>query len=251
MENKKYRLPEREWYSLNQAVKYIQYKTNFSIDIDDLWHYFYIGKLEICICINVNDNFMRIGDLEIERENVYFVENPSFIIDGNDISVLDEEDNVEINIDGVFDKRYFGDDKVYRGFLNVLPSANNYTFIEDVLLKKGLQISFCNRLIIPRVKGYKEIKMFYLQFKKTECFNAWKVYLSPNEVYILHENLENFLSGNTEEFERVNKALKKGVGRPEKKGNNIILELGKINTKYYPTASANKLAMASGQVKRK
>lgn len=244
MENKKYRLPEREWYSLNQAVKYIQYKTNFPIDINDLWHYFYIGKLEACICINVNNDFIQIGDFKIERKNAHFIENPTLFIDGDDVSVLGDEDETEININDVFDKQYWGDNKVYRGFLTVLPNINNYAFIENVLVKRGLQLSFCNQLTIPRVKGYKEVKLFYLQFEKTEEFNAWKEYLSPDEVYILHESLENFLNGNTEEFERVNKALKRGIGRPKTKTNDVLLELGRINARYYPTASANKLAKA-------
>ena len=61
MENKKYRLPEREWFSLEGAIKEIKKRTGEEIEIEDLIHFWNIGKLEISINVTINYGFLSVG----------------------------------------------------------------------------------------------------------------------------------------------------------------------------------------------
>ena len=76
MENKKYRLPEREWFSLEGAIKEIKKRTGEEIEIEDLIHFWNIGKLEISINVTINYGFLSVGNCcfsfdDVEHFTIY------------------------------------------------------------------------------------------------------------------------------------------------------------------------------------
>lgn len=248
-----YKLPEREWYNLEQAAKYIQFKTGYPMEVSDLWHYFYLGKLEVCVCITMGDRFLRIGRFEIPRSEFIFLENPRYVLsDGIPLIQGESDDEIskeEIQVENVFSKEDWGlKTPVYRGFLNVIPKVFNYAEIEQDFISKGLQVSIASDLMIPMINGYKEKKRFFIYYEKRDVFDAYNNYLKPTELYILREKLEQFLKGedNAENkaYQEIVKAAKNPVGRPKIEYEETILELGRINAKHYKAASANKLAVA-------
>ncbi|MCT8845613.1 hypothetical protein NUQ40_11850, partial [Glaesserella parasuis] len=88
MSESKYTLPPREWYSLEQAVKRIQQLTGETIEIEELIHYWLIGKLNIAINIffsNSRLNYIFNGNTHILEEL-----NANEMIIGNKIIELDK-----------------------------------------------------------------------------------------------------------------------------------------------------------------
>lgn len=70
MENTKYRLPEREWYSLEGAIKEIKKKTGEELEIIDLLHFWNMGKLDLSVKIHISPFFIEIAKNSYRKKDI-------------------------------------------------------------------------------------------------------------------------------------------------------------------------------------
>ncbi|WP_456069851.1 hypothetical protein [Haemophilus paraphrohaemolyticus] len=87
MENKKYRLPEREWFSLEGAVKEIKKKTGEEIEIIDLLHFWDMGTLDLSVYIKISPFAIDIGKKMYRKKDI-----TSFSVCDNFDTLLNETD---------------------------------------------------------------------------------------------------------------------------------------------------------------
>lgn len=85
-----HKLPPRKWYTLEQAVKQINRLTKENIDIDDLLHFAFINKLELCVYVKYKEDDRFIIDGEIKRE---YIENNGNQL-SNDINLVFSQNTI-------------------------------------------------------------------------------------------------------------------------------------------------------------
>ncbi|KMK50518.1 hypothetical protein RO21_11295 [[Actinobacillus] muris] len=69
----KYQLPPRKWYTLEQAIKRIKQLTGEELEIEDLLHFWKIRKIEICAFCLMSPEEIKIGNLDIQDSGFSFV----------------------------------------------------------------------------------------------------------------------------------------------------------------------------------
>ena len=127
------KLPNRKWYTLQQAADKLTRESGEPVTVEDLIHYAYIGDLELCIDVyydntdskqNFNENRIKnciiddkeyaIDGLFIENgytPNIDFIKSLNIKLDNNYI-VVDE--NMKTNIDGIYASGDIIKKKVYQ-----------------------------------------------------------------------------------------------------------------------------------------
>lgn len=68
-----YEIPNREWYSLEQAIKRVYKLTGEEISIEDLIHYWGVGKLEIKTSIVITPDILIIGGVKVPAVDIRFM----------------------------------------------------------------------------------------------------------------------------------------------------------------------------------
>lgn len=195
MTDKKYNLPPRKWYTLEQAIKRIQKLTGEELEIADLLHYWYLGKLELSVYIskNGNDDF-QIGKHNFTKEEYMLIEKPIFVINTNgEIELEGEADKSEFEIKHIFSKLSFDDFITYRGLISIYSSIWNSVDIEEEIIEKGICLSFANQLFSAKHPDTNSRMSFYL--KITDFKKSRNSYLEPKDLFILSEHLNDFVSG--------------------------------------------------------
>ncbi|MDO9956872.1 hypothetical protein Q7471_08910 [Glaesserella parasuis] len=232
MSESKYTLPPREWYSLEQAVKRIQQLTGETIEIEELIHYWLIGKLNIAINIffsNSRLNYIFNGNTHILEEL-----NANEMIIGNKIIELDKINHYTYQQENNLENRKFFKDSnfilSYFEFDNLLEKTEKMKcfkalkgfFFDDYYNDVNCLITTAKGLFYLNYHGNSNVysENFYRiekTFKKTNKIpydfisSLFQVdnetdknisillsfkeesYIDLDELYITNESLENFL----------------------------------------------------------
>ena len=195
MTDKKYSLPPRKWYTLEQAIKHIQKLTGEELEIADLLHFWYIGRLELSVYMskNGNDDF-QIGKHKFTKGEYTIIEKPTLTINTNgEIELEENADKSEFEIKHIFSKLSFDEFTTYRGLISIYSSIWNSIDIEEEIIEKGICLNFANQLFSAKHPETNSRMRFYLKV------NDFKVgrnsYLEPKDLFILSEHLNDFISG--------------------------------------------------------
>lgn len=81
MNDKEYKIPTREWYTLKQAIKRIKQLTGEDLEIEDLVHYWLVGKINFAVNVSFSSlssirdtpsHFFMIGKNKIPMNNLLY-----------------------------------------------------------------------------------------------------------------------------------------------------------------------------------
>lgn len=278
MTDKKYSLPPRKWYTLEQAIKRIQKLTGEELEIADLLHYWAIGKVNLSVYFSHYPYAVTIGNKiskNQEERYIHIFSEPNIEGELEDIfsirssyknTVISDEIKITITAD-----TNTSDDFVYiKGFMNISSSIENTPFGLSTLEEKGVSLTGLVFLSSPHSFELDKV-IIQLSFVSEK-----EIYLPLKELVLLEDDLEEFLRDRTIKLDLSN--LNKG-GRPPLKMKTEIIEKGYLlfnknpdvnresitnaildyfaKKDEYPTActvrrylSENKIGIARGKSKR-
>lgn len=244
--NEKYQIPPRKWYTLEQAIKRIKQLTGEELEIADLIHYASIEKLVLSVYFIYYPARISIGNLEIINRDIFnkqiyvtkdqnfeiedifsFRENPKTIFEGKFIK------NTIISID--YD--YSGHDFWISGFMNIHSGINNKPDEINQALKNGICLNSMNILVSPQDEnGNRAMINFTLDTDED-------VLLPINNLFILHNDLEDFLLNKTEKIDTNEIMEKSKAGRKTTEIKCLILSIAQATFAKNPQQSRRKIAV--------
>lgn len=245
----KYNLPNRKWYTLDQAVRYINKKANEQLEVADLLHFWGIGKLDICTTFFRSAGAIRVGQYTFSDKNAYMCDIYGENVLNQEIedifSIKDEgkekveelkTNSVIIRVTQSLDKEL--DDYIFiNGFMRLAGSNGKPETISN-LFEAGISLNMPIFLISP-----KEIKEEIVISFQAFTEDSKEHRLSINDLYILHSDLELFLKGKsdskTETYYEQNQA-----GRPSLREKGEIIYLAKEIAQKYPEATRGSIVTA-------
>lgn len=224
-----YSLPPRKWYTLEQAAKRIAKLTGEEIEVADLIHYWYLGKIEIFTHIVKNSRYLKIGSYDIDLKK--------------DVDFFEDRENLKsVRIEKIFCKE---SKDFINGFFSIIFPVFNYSTIEkEVLNKNGISLNFLVYLASPKQKKAKRL-FFSIRFNDFDF--AKNSIVNFDDLYILNDAINDFLlPKKSQEIEKMRKYAQNllKMGRPEHSLKSLILEIARETFKYNPQASPHKLATA-------
>ncbi|QIM62908.1 hypothetical protein A1D29_06185 [Pasteurellaceae bacterium Orientalotternb1] len=264
MSQPSYSLPPRKWYTLEQAAKRIAKLTGEEIEVGDLLHFWYINQLEISIFFRKTETTLTIGEYKFDNEEFIFIEQPKyFITSDSKIEVIEGAIYENFEIDNIFNKILFDDGYItYTGICSIVPSAFNYVEMEKEIIEKGICVNFAGNLITPKHSELKTRLSFFIQFKNFE--KARYSYLNKENLYILNDHLDDFISNRSNELQSIAKKEKQPTTKTlnsqaefirnlitihygEKAANNIRNELENSRSRISRDFDENALKAPSGK----
>lgn len=187
-----YQLPNRKWYTLEQAAKRINKLTGEEIEVADLLHYWKTNQLEICTPISYEKNSLYLGNQQIKNIKSF----------GIDFFLSDENYDVVTRTE-LFLMITSGEKKndILQAQIDGMISLQPNTIYFDVL---SVYFEF-----MPLDDGFIPLKCVdYLAIRKE---NNKKIYLSLNTdddikiplctLFILNDELDLFLQGKSTAIE--------------------------------------------------
>lgn len=210
-----YKLPARKWYTLEQATKRIKQLTGEDIEIEDLLHYWQIGKLLISTNVEYSskDLTINIGNITLQYISPIFLQfNPNeeeyIDIDDDYCSIkfnLEEKDIQQENIEDPFldliSEKY---DKI-EGFLSIpckISEAKKGDLNINKILKSGLDLNDFNEFLKPPIK-YNENSGLLCIINPHKFEKKDNLTISIDNLYILEKDLIPFLNGEIEKYLKV------------------------------------------------
>lgn len=272
MTDKKYNLPPRKWYNLEQAIKRIQKLTGEELEIADLIHYWLTHKIEICIYCNISPSDIKIGRATLSRKGghslIVYLED----LDADFISKLSQDDVLEFyhlkECDDIFfverqsefaiknDTKYYDeivfdnhnpilaenlDEPFYiNGFLSVIHKNDIYISDENRIISTKKLKTHQNHLYLATPKNGEENRA------TIEIINIENFYLNIDDLYILNQDLEDFITSNASPPRIDNKP------RNSKTLNLQAEFIRNLITIFYNEETANNIrsAIDNGKIKR-
>ncbi|MDH2997861.1 hypothetical protein A1D22_00735 [Pasteurellaceae bacterium LFhippo2] len=211
---KKYSLPARKWYTLEQAVKRINKLTGEEIEVADLLHYYSIGVLNLSVYFVSYPARLALGNIEFTKRDLCKIN--IFNYDGNEYEIEDlfrisNQPRTTFNT-GFSAGRILYDRKdkhiFISGFLNLYLTAwNNPRDIFEAI-NKGLFLNGINYLLPPKQLRDKNIVIYFSPEGIEES-----VYLPIEDLIILDDDLNDFLQGNIKRLDIPELIAK--AGRPQ------------------------------------
>lgn len=251
--NQNINLPTRKWYSMVQAIKQIKKLTNEELGVDDLLHFYIIGKLEFSVYFTSNLFLHSIGNLYFRINDDGLMNKDNFKIN----VICDHSENIELEDIFSFRKKsksfsqnqhlsltiqteskleQEADKQFISGFMRIYTNVDNDPTYEKTLKEKGIILNTFNYLLSPRELKDKEI-IIPFHFESDE-----DLYLDIENLYILNSDLESFIYNKVEK-EDINKIINKG-GRPEIRYKDQLIELAKKISQAYPNHNRARISDA-------
>lgn len=235
----KFKLPNRKWYTLQQAIKRIHTLTGETLEIADLLHYWHSEQLDISVYFLNYPARTAIGNIdfyqkdkimlnvftssaEYEIENIFSIsESPKLVFENehvkNEIILIESEKDIS------------GEYRI-KGFMSIASNAVNSPQEEKEIIEKGICLNRLIYLFSPEMKEEKTIVMFSYQEDE-------EMYLSLDNLCILDKDLDAFLSGKVEK-----KNISEIINAPAPKTRNAQAEfIYHLLCKCYGKPKANKI----------
>lgn len=202
-------LPPRKWYSLQQAADKLTREFGEPVTVDDLLHYYQIDLLPFSIYINHNVERTCINNLVFSDSQKSENSMPISILKFDILNKLEEliigkilyiefpkKETESLILDSYkLKKRLHPDVKreliTINGFMNIYSNVGFSPFNIERFKEKGILLNDLNYLISPSSdKKYRYV--IYLSVLSDE-----PIYLSINNIYILDNDLNEFIEGKT------------------------------------------------------
>ena len=264
------KIPNRKWYSLEQAKKYIYKETGEEIEIIDLIHHWINEEIEVYtnFYLNTHSNIYILGNLmfkslcDIEKviPNVFIHLDSfpySFISPDNLFTYFSGKDLISLleianELDPNEEKITIEEENIFiQGYVSIGIDRNGKNLFlmekERYILKNGLLISEISSLISPKgFEIFEDSSIHHLENKKMARlyfeFN-YKIdrKIKLDRLFILHDDLNSFIYGKNDRAE-IEYIFNKG-GRPTPYKEPIIQLAQKI-FKSYPENNRETIAAA-------
>ncbi|MEE6076308.1 hypothetical protein [Avibacterium paragallinarum] len=251
MAQQKITLPPRKWYSLEQAAEKLTRESGELVTIDDLLHFYVLGKLDLSVFISRFPATITIGSLTFSKhpqnENTYkfnrigfnLIEYPKKKIDidtfliqkGAKFTISNKIATIE-----TYSKEF--EDFIYiNGFMNIYVSTESSPIKEREIKEKGIFMNgFLNYLAFIDEDLGQVIAQINIQHSED-------IYLPLDDLYILDKDLDNLING-TAHRDYIAKAISANKGRIEHPNKPDILRIAKATFQIYPKYTRNALANA-------
>ncbi|MEH8044893.1 hypothetical protein [Gallibacterium anatis] len=258
MAQQKRKLPNRKWYSLEQAAEKLTREFNEPVTINDLLHFYICKKLDLSVYIRRFPATIEIGSLIFSkfRENEKQFEEKDI-----DFSIITEYRN-KIDVDNflfrkgldefVFDfkihkniikfKNQNDKDFIYvMGFMNLYNTMDKNPDEEKELLEKGFKINLLANYLVFFDENDEQNSVIINFTTNT----ADVVYISISDLYITEIDLSNFIKGkyNKYDLNKLNKIINNKSGRPTPH-KEAIIELAQNIFNAYPENNRESIAKA-------
>ncbi|MDA5610585.1 hypothetical protein [Pasteurella multocida] len=183
-------LPQRMWYSLEQAAEKLTRETNEPVTIGDLIHYWLTDRLNISIsfCINSVSDEYKIGNLEFNND---FFSKISILTIQGDYFKETEEDIYLFNKKLTYVNRS-EEEIIIEGFLNTRAKEKLSSQLETEILKnKGIYFNDLTGFYLTPTTENKEERITIVVDYFFKYLEGWET-INLNELIILHSDLELF-----------------------------------------------------------
>lgn len=253
MTDKKYNLPPRKWYTLEQAIKHIQKLTGEELEIADLLHYWRCNKLDLRTPIKYNRETLVINGeiLEIEELNCFYIQDfgkdidalniddfcniiPSHILQNFSLEMDDALTEIPLNSNFLFNGRI-------DGFVSLIPPLQR----NNIFMNALLDIDSTDNAFPECFCIYREDKEpLFIEYNLNKTLKIDKKFL-----FIIEGEIERFFMQNS--F-----AIQAQSIREQKTGNktlNLQAEfIRNLITIFYNEETANNIrsAIDNGKIKR-
>lgn len=219
MSETEYKLPTRKWYTLEQAVKRINQLTKEDIDTSDLLQYWMNHKIELCIHFHLSPAQIKINGKKLNIKDA-----TSLYIDPTGFKAEDYyDDNIfqMIQLTEIGDGDFNGEIDVHRGESNIgmdivihKNNEENFNLIEqysarffyingflsliysselfqgrEIDIIRGNNIPFREGMLAMSTPSCIEGDRLFIEILNINDFN-----LQPEDLYILNDDLEDFLN---------------------------------------------------------
>ncbi|OOS01187.1 hypothetical protein B0186_04475 [Canicola haemoglobinophilus] len=231
----KINLPPRKWYSLEKAIREIKKRTGEELDIEDLLHYWAIGKLDFSTRFIKSKYRITISDLIFNPKDIeityYFSSKDVNLRDFNkfELCIFDRinnkniEDNNNLNVEALL--------RIFPPYFIYTPESMRE------IINNG--IPFYSNLSLISPSEFKDSFGINLAIKLDKEFH-----INLENICIFENDINRFLnnsSQNNHEKIFIRNAFKKTHGRQEKELKSIILNIAKATFEAKPIHSRNKL----------
>lgn len=271
MTDKKYNLPPRKWYNLEQAAKYISRLTKEEINISDLLHFAFINKLELCFflkyiedqCFTIDGEISRKFIVNKDAKELGFIrlkftqETIAEFLDRNEEAKDIYQENffaeiyddfaylqIAINRDNhslIDVTRYEGLIAIYLESLNLIPSDLQIgkTIKAKIAFKSQGLSMIHSQAQLPRATNEFQFFTFDIDYDLSEFELISEIKI--DNLLISKNEIDLFLN----DGRVITPALPNTImGRPEKNIKSLVLEIARETFKANPQQSRNKLSNA-------
>lgn len=257
-------LPERRFYTLNKAVDKInKVIKNRTVDTEDLLYFAFEKKLELCVYYYSPNSEGKCGNIFIQAENDIDLDLlPMLFPEEGNLNDIIKTEYGRINCNLFYRSEELKKEFPISSYNYQYPFVNSDSdifYIHSLLAidLSTIQYPIINDIIINRFSlpaeswaisfdTYRLLKEHNeLDLLKSIKVNAIvelddPVKLSPNQMLITSNELENFLNGK----EKIESNFVKSsfIGRPENSFKKDIIEIAKLTRKQFPTCSGKSLS---------
>ncbi|MDD0823098.1 hypothetical protein PTQ27_01240 [Mannheimia sp. AT1] len=200
-----YKLPPRKWYTLEQATKRIKQLTGVELGIEDLLHYWQIGKIIIYTTVNYSSikNVCTIGNVKLKYACPHFF---PFNDEDEGYKIIDTEDEyctIKYNIEENADNILLDNSDQIDGFIAIAANFKRKGNIEiERILNRGLDLNYFKEYFKPPL-DYSKNECLLILITPFEFDSSEELNVSIDNLYILEKDLSLFFSGEIEKYLKV------------------------------------------------
>ncbi|OOR98871.1 hypothetical protein B0187_06305 [Haemophilus paracuniculus] len=211
----KYRLPNRKWYTLPQAIKQIYKLTGEQLEMDDLIHFWIYRSLRLSTFIEIqnlkikatNENeqnsidLMKVGNIELKNNDDFSLDILTFPFFLNNDGVNEKE---------LFRSHCYIENDSYsldaKGFFAIFPNME-WFYTLDENKNKNLCLADLNLFFLELREENQESSVIVFGLQLNEIFEQRELHFE--QLVILHDDLIDFLNHKSEKFNNIAELIAK------------------------------------------